>query len=69
MIAKGLLHKAILSLDFLKLFEAQIDVPQNKMMLFNQGTKSVHELFRGKVRFRSVSVVLVQDIVADARTE
>ena len=69
LIAKGLLHKAILGLNFLKQFEAQIDVPQNKMTLFNQGTKSVHELFQGKGGYRSVSVVLAQDIVVDARTE
>ena len=69
LIAKGLLHKAILGLNFLNRFEAYIDISQNKMSLHNQGTKSVHELFQGKGGYRSVSVVLAQDIVVAARTE
>ena len=69
LIAKGLLHKAILGLNFLKRFDAFIDLSQNKISLFNQGTKSVHELFQGKSGYRSVSVVLAQDIVVAARTE
>ena len=69
LIAKGLLHKAILGLNFLKRFDAFIDLSQNKISLFNQGTKSVHELFQGKGGYRSVSVVLAQDIVVAARTE
>ena len=69
LIAKGLLHKAILGLNFLKRFDAFIDLSQNKISLFNQGTKSVHELFQGKGGYRSVSKVLAQDIVVTTRTE
>ena len=69
LVAKCLLHKAILGLNFLKQFDAYIDVSQNRLSLFNQGTKSVHELFQGKGVYRSVSVILTQDIVIPARTE
>ena len=69
LVAKGLLHKAILGLNFLKQFDANIDVCQNRLSLFNQGTKTVHELFQGKGGFRSVSVTLAQDIIIPARTE
>ena len=42
LVAKGLLHKAILGLNFLKCFDAFIDVSQDRLTLYNQGTKSVH---------------------------
>ena len=63
LVAKGLLYKAILGLNFLKQFYAYIDVLQNRLSLFILGTKSVHELFQGKGIYRSVSVIFTQDIV------
>ena len=69
LIAKGLLLKAILGLNFLKRFDAFIDLSQNNISLFNQGTTSIHELFQRRGGYRSVSMVLAQVIVAAARTE
>ena len=69
LVAKGLLHRAILGLNFLKRFDAFIDVSQDRLTLYNQGTKSVHELFHGSGGYRSVEVVLAQDTVVGSRIE
>ena len=50
LVAKSLMHKTILGLNFLKQFDAYIDVSQNRLSLFNHGTKTVHELFYHKKR-------------------
>ena len=68
-VAKSLLSNEIFVLYFLKQFDAHIDISQNLLSSFNQGNTSVHELFQGKGGYRSVSVILAQDIVISARSE
>jgi hypothetical protein len=69
LIAKGLLHKAILGLDFLEKFGANINVTDRKLMLYVHGMKAVHELYQSKSRQKSVNVIVAEEAIIEARTE
>jgi predicted aspartyl protease len=57
-VARGLAKEAIIGLDFLKRFEAVIDIEQNKLILHKDKVRSVHSLIGRACIGRSIAVVV-----------
>jgi dUTPase len=68
-VARGLAKEAIIGLDFLKRFEAVIDIEQNKLILHKDKVRSVHSLIGRACIGRSIAVVVKEDQVIEAKTE
>jgi predicted aspartyl protease len=64
-VAKGLIHKAIIGMDFLKKFGAVIDLYNKRLFLYIDGTKSTHDLKQGTPEYRTVNVILKQNVLIE----
>ena len=52
-VAKGLSHKAVLGLDFLIQWGANMDMWNNKLILFSKGAKSAHQLIEKNMKMEN----------------
>jgi len=68
-VARGLAKEAIMGLDFLKRFEATIDIEQNKLILYKDNVRTVHSLIGRACIGRSIAVVVKEDQIIEAKTE
>ena len=68
-VVKGLTHKAILGLDFLKQYAANMDIWNKKLILYTQGVKSVHQLMEKRMEMRSIQIVISETIELLPRTQ
>ena len=68
-VVKGLTHKAIIGLDFLKKYAASMDLWNRKLILFTRGSKSVHQLMEKKMEFRNVQIITSETFELTPRTQ
>jgi hypothetical protein len=69
LVARGLTHNAIMGLDFMKKYNAEISFANSKLVLFMNGTKFVHELKPFRAEERSICIILEEQTILEARTE
>ena len=69
LIAKGLAHKAIIGIYFLKRYSANTDIENEKLLLYNKGTKTHHKLIQGQAEQCSVNVIIKEQTAIGGRTE
>ena len=69
LIAKGLVHKAVIGIDFLKRYSANMDIENEKLLLYNKGMKTRHKLIQGQAEQRSVNIIIKEQAAIEGRTE
>ena len=69
LIAKGLAYKAIIGIDFLKRYSANMDIENEKFLLYKKGTKTLNKLIQGQAEQRSVNVIVKEQAAIERRTE
>jgi hypothetical protein len=68
-VARGLAKEAILGLDFLQQYEAYVDTGNHKLVLFQNGTRSVHNLISRPNSGRTIAVVVKEDQTIEAKSQ
>ena len=64
-----LTHKVIMEFDFLRKFSANIDVWNKKLNIFVDQSKAVLTLITKKLKFRSVQVLVTEEVEIEPRTQ
>ena len=59
-VVKGLTHKAVLGLDFLKQYGASMDMWNKKLILFSKGVKSAHQLMEKNMEMENITISCIQ---------
>ena len=57
---KGLTHKAVLGLDFLKQYGASTEMWNKKLILFSKGVKSAHQLMEKNMEMENITISCIQ---------
>ena len=63
------MHKVIIGIDFLKRYSAYMDIENEKLLLYNMGTKTGHKLIQGQTEKRSVNVIIKEQAAIEGRAE
>lgn len=66
---KGLAHKAIIGLNLLQKYAAKVNILNKKLILYMNGSKSVHLLIEKEVELKSIQVVTAERLELALRAQ
>ena len=68
LVTRGVMHKAIMGLDFMQQYKAQLDIVTLKMSLYSTGIKTVHNLYRQRNLSNNINTLTTEKHIALAKS-
>ena len=69
LVARGVIYEAIMGLDFMLKYKAVLNTVAHNLSLHTNGTKTLHNLIRRKVVFKSINVIVTEKMIIEPRME
>ena len=68
LVTRGVMHKAIMRLDFMQQYKAQLDIVTLKMSLYSNGIKTVHNLYQQRNLSNNINTLTTEKQIALAKS-
>ena len=68
LVTRGVIHKAIMGLDFMQQYKAQMDIVTLKMSLYSNGIKTVHNLYQQRNLSNNINTLTTEKHITLAKS-